>query len=102
MIVTVAENVTVEVFQSVQYKPGFGYTNKVLGYGRVQAFYWHEPVMNGWRWSIVVCPNHFGDETLVMGVLCDTLEECVIAAYRVIETEHFQKMLTAWPVESLQ
>ena len=102
MIVTVAPNVTVEIFQSVRYKPGFGYTNKVLGYSRVQAVYWHEPVMNGWRWSITVHPRNFNDETLVMGVLCDTLEQSVIAAYRVIETEHFQKMLTAWSVESLQ
>lgn len=102
MIVTVAENVTLEIFQSVRYKSGLGYTNKVLGYSRVQAVYWHEPVMGGWRWVIGVTPRSMPQETIVMGVLCDTLEQSVIAAYRVIETEHFQKMLTAWPVESLQ
>ena len=103
MIVTVAPNVTVEIFQSVRYQPGKGYVNNdVLGYKRVQVLYWHEPIMDGWRWVIGVNPRSMPQETLVMGVLCDTLEQSVIAAYRVIETEHFRKMLTAWPVESLQ
>lgn len=103
MIVEVAENVTVEIFQSVRYKPGKGYVyNDVLGYKRVHVLYWHEPIMGGWRWVIGVTPQSMPQETLVMGVLRDTLEECVIAAYRVIETEHFAKMLTAWPVESLK
>ena len=103
MIVTVAENVTVEIFPRHEYKEGTAYRQKnVCGYNRAMVIYWKEPIMDGWRWSIVVCPNHFDDETLVMGVLRDTLEECVIAAYCVIETEHFAKMLTAWPAESLK
>ena len=103
MIVTVAENVTVVLFPSTRYQTGKGYvSNDVLGYKRVHVLYWHEPIMDGWRWHIYANPNHFREESLVTGTLRDTLEECVVAAYNVIQTEHFAKMLTAWPADSLK
>lgn len=100
MIVECPGNVKVEITQRHKDCKAY-YQKNVCGDNRAVVAYWHDPFLGGWRWSIDVSELYRPKEILVRGVICDNVEQCVIAANDVIQTEHFRKMLSLWRAESL-
>lgn len=100
MIVECPGNIRIEITQRHKDCKAY-YQKNVCGDSRVKVTYWYVPLLNGWRWSIDISEPHRTEEILVRGVIYDNVEECVIAANNVIQTDHFRKMLSLWRPESL-